>query len=303
MVKIPEVDPIAYLVRRRFPHLEPPSPMAQQFNRVRYVPPAASIRRAAKAYEAELKALSLQDLESRYIEAQEEEAAERKAAEEQRRSFNLPNAMADNEHWARMDTWTLEEAVALLLGRDPSRVSPRDLAHVVASSEFAATYAKLAQLARRSVEDRRISARMRPSDYLRWAESKRVAFPKALLEAVDRIARQDLPPDSGVPSPVGAIHTHDADAAREADAPLTGAAKSDGVNKRELSTRERNTCLKIIIGMAVAGYKYDPRVSRSRVPQEIVDDIALVGLSVDVDTVRKWLREAAELLDGPGSAV
>ena len=35
----------------------------------------------------------------------------------------------------------------------------------------------------------------------------------------------------------------------------------------------------------------------NRTASEIVDDLQRIGLSLDPDTVRNWLRQAAELLD------
>jgi hypothetical protein len=48
--------------------------------------------------------------------------------------------------------------------------------------------------------------------------------------------------------------------------------------------------------MALEGYKYDPKSSRSTISQEIADDLTKQGIPLDVDTVRKWLKQAAELL-------
>jgi hypothetical protein len=66
---------------------------------------------------------------------------------------------------------------------------------------------------------------------------------------------------------------------------------------RDLMTRERSTCLKLIAGMAVRGYGYDPKASRSDKPSEIAGDLELLDIALDVDTVRKWLKDATELLD------
>lgn len=66
--------------------------------------------------------------------------------------------------------------------------------------------------------------------------------------------------------------------------------------EKPLRTRERDSLLKLVIGMAVKGYVYDPKAARSDSVAEIVKDLALVGVPLDDDTVRKWLREAAELL-------
>jgi hypothetical protein len=65
---------------------------------------------------------------------------------------------------------------------------------------------------------------------------------------------------------------------------------------KQLGTKERESLLKMIIGMARGGYAYDPKLNRSAVPQEIANDLAKHGVALDVDTVRKWLREAAEFL-------
>jgi hypothetical protein len=69
-------------------------------------------------------------------------------------------------------------------------------------------------------------------------------------------------------------------------------------NKTEkgLHTKERETLLKMIIGMAVDAYGYDPQASRSSIPGEIAGHLAGRGISIDEDTVRKWLKEAASVL-------
>jgi hypothetical protein len=45
--------------------------------------------------------------------------------------------------------------------------------------------------------------------------------------------------------------------------------------------------------MAVKGYCYDPKAERSDKISDIVHDLDCAGVSLDDDTVRKWLREAA----------
>lgn len=65
-----------------------------------------------------------------------------------------------------------------------------------------------------------------------------------------------------------------------------------GDSSQPLSTRGRNTFLKIILGMAMRGYSYLPDADRSGTVKEIVDDLAHLGLSVSDDTVRSVLKEA-----------
>jgi len=71
-------------------------------------------------------------------------------------------------------------------------------------------------------------------------------------------------------------------------------SKSKELN--ELDLRERNTVLKIIIGMAIKGYSFNPNKKRNPTAKEITSDISLLGLSIDEDTVRRWLKEACEKL-------
>ena len=66
--------------------------------------------------------------------------------------------------------------------------------------------------------------------------------------------------------------------------------------EKSLTTRERDSLLKLVIGMAVGGYSYDATAFRSEHPAEIANDLAIAGVPLDVDTVRKWLKEAADLL-------
>jgi len=68
-------------------------------------------------------------------------------------------------------------------------------------------------------------------------------------------------------------------------------AKLDDSN---LSTRERSTLLKLVIGMAIKGYTYDPKQSRNSAIGDIASDLESLGISVDPDTIRKWLKEASE---------
>jgi len=65
---------------------------------------------------------------------------------------------------------------------------------------------------------------------------------------------------------------------------------------KPLKTRERETALKLIVGMAAAWYGYDPRTSKSSTVTEIVNDLAGKGIVLSDDTVRRWLTEAAEYL-------
>jgi hypothetical protein len=61
-----------------------------------------------------------------------------------------------------------------------------------------------------------------------------------------------------------------------------------------LATRERDTLLKLVIGMAIKGYSYSPTALKSPTPKEIADDLAILDISVSDDTIRKYLKQATQ---------
>lgn len=78
----------------------------------------------------------------------------------------------------------------------------------------------------------------------------------------------------------------------------------DDSQQSNLSTKERETMLKLIIGMAIDGYGYDPSAAKSPLTWEGEDSLRahlqLHGISVDPDTIRKYLKEAKALLPAQG---
>ena len=65
---------------------------------------------------------------------------------------------------------------------------------------------------------------------------------------------------------------------------------------KTLSTRERESLLKLIIGMAIAGYSYNPSAKRNDAVADITNDLEKLGIELSDDTIRKYLNEAKELL-------
>lgn len=70
--------------------------------------------------------------------------------------------------------------------------------------------------------------------------------------------------------------------------------QSPGGNEdKPLGQRERDTLLKLVIGMAMKGYAYDPLAKKSPTPGEIESDLLKLGINVSDDTIRRYLKEAA----------
>ena len=128
MARLPDFDAVGYLVERKF------GPAARFAGVV--FPPVTSGRPASRpdpdfvarvaAYRAEIAALPPKDLQALVKKEQEKQRAELAAkaeGEERARFFNQPSANADFDHWSKAAHWTLDEAVALSMGKAPERVT------------------------------------------------------------------------------------------------------------------------------------------------------------------------------------
>lgn len=172
------------------------------------------------------------------------------------------------KRWALAPTWTLIEGIALSMQVPPSFV-PREQDIRQLPDEMGVEGMRRYEFALRANKQRQLRNNPTPRDFLDWATTVGFAFSKAWDEAVPK-------------------------SAKEADDQARAPKSKDG----NLGTRERDTLLKLVIGMAIAGYKYDPQADRNPSTKEISDDLHSLGIGLDPDTVRKWLREGSQLLPG-----
>ena len=136
-----------------------------------------------------------------------------------------------------------------------------------------------------------------PSKFLAWAKERKIALAK---ELVNRAVNSGLSLKSWQDR-----FKEQKDALREAKSEIDTLRQQQQANQdnlqvngsdKPLDTKERDSVLKLLIAMAVGGYGYDPRQSRTPVTKDIQDDIQALGLSMDGDTVRKYLKKGAELI-------
>lgn len=86
-------------------------------------------------------------------------------------------------------------------------------------------------------------------------------------------------------------------AGHEGTKPKPAASPSPVARERALVTRERATVLKLIAGMAIRGYAYDPKAAKNAAIGDIESDLQLLGVRLDQDTIRKWVQEAVSYVD------
>jgi hypothetical protein len=268
-------------------------------------------------YRAELLAKDPHELQELYKEERTKErvgAEVRPDWEDRQRFFNQPHAKADFVHWAKAAHWTLDEAVALCFGKEPTIVSWNKVQKYTEISRFAGQYAKLRELTMRAKEWEQLYDPVLPGFFLAWAKRYDVGYPPELEEQV--VARGGdiadwkslydelkLRSDEAAAAAERALAderrvvaelVRERESLRERVGQLQEAVRE--VRERPLLSKERDSALKLIIGMAVKGYTYDPSRQRNDATKEISGDLASLGIPLDPDTVRKWLREASQLL-------
>jgi hypothetical protein len=325
-----DTDRIEYLVLRRFPgalSLKLPTSLNSG---TRYMPNRAQLRADVDGYTAELRLLAATELAALYAAERDKEAAERLAkaeADERALFFHQPYANADYEHWSRAAHWSLDEAIALSFGKAPEVVNWPKIQGLVIVSPFAAKYARRRDLALRAVPWKQLFDPVLPSIFVAWCKKTDLSFPAELEEAltkrgklIDWQAKYDeliafidkqekdwseMCSSQGNDWKGLVAGRDDYIATLEAQIQQMRSEQSHATKVSEdkpLAVKERDSLLRLVIGMAVGGYGYDPTQKRSEQPAAIADDLLRLGVGLDVDTVRKWLKAGSDLLPSDSRA-
>lgn len=172
--------------------------------------------------------------------------------------------------WAAAPFWSPEEGAVLAYDLDPKEAIEHSATGYGGPSLRAPADARhLCDLAHRAIDVGSLEARPAPRDFMTWARSVGVDFAPDWWGAV---ADEEALPEDAAQSPPPAV-------------PVP-----------ELGTRERETLLKMVAAMAMCGYRWDPNARRNEATAEIASDLASLGVPLDTDTIRKWLRKGAELI-------
>jgi len=183
--------------------------------------------------------------------------------------FGQPIARANYGYWAKVAHWHPGEAAALSLGYAPKVVNLDTVRPYLQSSSKAQEFDSRLMLISRALEMGALSQQFRPHEFVAWADGI-IKLPKRLRNAVAKI------PDAHKG------HCEAGELRKQRD--QCKAANEDP------SPRELHSLLKIIAGMALGRYGFNPKADRNSATQAIVDDVERLGLSIDNDTVLQHLR-------------
>jgi hypothetical protein len=250
---------------------------------------------------------------------QQAAARERALQQEQQRIWNQPCAAMNIAHWARAPIWTLDEATALSLGKDPRWVNWQVVGPHMGESPFAEAYGLRRDLLMRAKAVGELNDPDHPTRFLFWL--KRASLPLSDELWAETHTWSSRPPSRRDRSPPAAPptegqqpsapqdrgladdrddviaelerqHIVDCHRIKELEQKLAAAQKL----KRQSNPKVMESLRKLAIGMATKHYRIDPANPRNTATRRIRDDLALVGISLDDQTILNRLREAAELL-------
>jgi hypothetical protein len=201
--------------------------------------------------------------------------------------------------------WRLEEAVALSFSKDPEVVHEASLRTYKEVSYFAKQYMGVRDFALRAKESGQLTDPVLPKDFLEWAIRYEINVPAQLGEKVEahggsiddwkaRFETLRAQCDEKLKAKDQQIDEliQELKALREQNEKLESRLASDP----PLREKERNSLLRMVLGMAVDKYGYIPGADKNRATGSNAGSIPAalddLELSVDSDTVRKYLHEA-----------
>ena len=185
---------IEYLVKRKFGgSIAPPIRSTSQLRTNAMLRPNPDRQQKIDQYRTELASLTALELDKLFNEekAREQHAFQMKCqAEEAARPFNHPWATLDVDYWSKISFWTLEEAVAVSLNKDPRKVKWDGLKPLTNVSDFAAKFEAKLILVERAKEMGQLWVKTTPSVFLAWAERTRFEMPEELIESAKSLGIQ-----------------------------------------------------------------------------------------------------------------
>lgn len=294
---------IDYLVKRKYPPAIPRvmglSQLAQSPGQV---PPLSDWERNRLAFIRELNQKPSEEIIALVRQEKDKEAAAEQIAREhadQKEFFNQPPATTvDYTHWAKMGTWTVNEAIALSMGRNPKQVN-WELIKGKSHSPFVQAYSARQDLVMRGdLPWEHVGmgvARVKPVAFYNWLVKLELTFPEELQRELIKFAgavdwkksyEVAMEHNRKLNTKVNELAETLIDKVEQAQ------AKKEQTEK-PLATTEKNTLLKMVYAMAKDAYGFTPGVKGSAA-SDIEKATTAAGMKLDADTARKWLKFAAD---------
>lgn len=252
---------------------------------------------SCKAYEMELRQLSDMAL---LVLAKDEKEHDRQIAEEDaeqkeyNRFFFDRSALADYTDWQQRERWTVDEATALLLGKNPNVVNWHSINPLVFKSHFAKRYAALREQIKSAQASGGVQETNTPEAFLHFARSAGFALPRELEAVINPIEDEPktVEPDQGSLTFQRILE----EKLQRVD-PTSSENEHERVDTRsDVSIwQERDFLLKVFGAMSVNHYGFETGSNNMLVAKKIVTELDKSGVSVDPYKILRLLNDAAKL--------
>ncbi len=309
-----ETNPKQFLIEHRFPTLKAlraNSVNVDGFNFSKTQKIRQNIEKDAAKYQAELDELTYVEILSKVKEAKAEIAKKNQQAAEEREKnqyFNKPSALADFQYWAKMSFWSLEECTVLSFGRSPDIVKISNVESQRQYSPFVKELLDTHRLVKRATSMNQLAKSNIPGFFVAWAKRNNISIPQELADAVVAHGHQIADWKTGYEESVKHLQELQSLSDKQnkqiemllqkINEMKANQQTKRSVSKANLHPRTRDNLLRLIIVMAVDGYSYDPKAAKSPTHKDLEGFADQLGISLSDDTIRKYLKQAAELLPG-----
>ncbi len=259
---------------------------------------------AIDTYEADLRELSDQALHLLVEDEKESDRElekEKAEEEENNRFFFDPSARADYLEWTQYESWTVDQATALLLGKDPEVVSWDVVNPLVYKSKFAKRYGELRKQLKAARDSGELHDSQGPAAYLHFAKSAGFALPaelEALLVPVEE-RRAEAASGSAAEKPEGVSEFQRLLQQNRQNLEHAKPHETDGPGHTDtfmMMRQEREILLRMLGALAVGRYALKPGSDDMAVTEAIVKDLKKGGLSVNTATAHRLIGDAATLV-------
>ena len=180
-------------------------------------------------------------------------------------------ADAEYDYWARCSMWSVEQATALLLGKDADVVDLLTLRQWNQGHGIAAQFNRLLYRLQEAKERGELTEYMTPTMQVEWARANQIEVSWELIQSVEAHSSGTVAP----PALAGGMPD---------ERPVTP-------NERTGWAKERQSLLKIVAGAVLVAYGDKARGARG-VATELKRDLEKYDIHLNDDTIRKWLNEA-----------
>lgn len=261
------LSPIEYLIERKYPRLTLYDVYSGEENK-----PHDRTREIEK-YRQLLRKMPPAELKKLYEAEQEQARQEGELTPDMVESlfhFNQADEI-DFSYWCKLPLWTIEEAVALSFGKNPEKVNWDSIKEHKKHSRFVANYEQVRQLALRTrMSGEQLTDPLPPLQFIDWAETHEISFPEEIEKKVKTWQNKKK---------------------KDAKAKKIKNFEGSPINPKVLESLS-----KMLLGMAMDKYGYDPRAARTSTSALISENLKKKGICIDADTIRTRLKEATDIV-------